>query len=662
MIPSKAEINRHVTRVLNAAREQSGPRHPAIPDHVTASWRRSIETYGLDPARVGRPRVLEHGAICERRDRLERLLQAARSSMSELHSRVHDSGYCVLMTDGDGATIDFRGVPSIDRDLQTFGMRAGTCWSEQDEGTGAIGIALAERVPIMVHKTQHFRAHNISMSCNAAPIFGPDDSLLAILNATAFNGSDRHDSQLVHQLVARSATLIENAFFADQYKDRWMLSIGDSDSFTESRGEQLIAFEEPGLIVAANRAARDPAPRGESLEALDLEALFDRSGQDLIRLAHRHPGWTIPLRCNRTGRQLYARIRAPERRPPTARQPARTTLRLGDLTVADERLIQTVQRLQRIVDRKIPILLLGETGSGKEVFARAIHQHSTRRGKPFVALNCAALPEGLIESELFGYQGGAFTGARAQGEKGKIQLAAGGTLFLDEIGDMPLPLQTRLLRVLSEGELLPLGASQPARVDLNVVCATHRDLSDLVARGQFRQDLFFRLNAATFHLPPLRERTDRRELIERIFEEECARQERLCLVLPEETIQHLMPLQWPGNVRQLRNAISYAVALCEDTALLGLEQFPADILAAAAGRRPAGRSADRTPLGGAGRVAGAARRAKAQAAEERERAEIVAVLQRNHWHMSRAAQQLGISRATLYRKLRRYDIVSAGLS
>ncbi len=658
MIPSKAEVNLHVSRVLNAACEQQGIVQAPMPDHVTASWRRSIDTWGLDPAGVSRPRVLEHRAVCERRDRLERLLQVARGNVSDLHARVSGSGYCVLMTDGEGATLDFRGLPSIDRELQTFGMRTGTCWSEPDEGTGAIGIALAERVPVMVHKTQHFRAHNIGMSCNAAPVFGPDDSLLAILNASSFSGSDRHDSQLVFQLVARSALLIENAFFADLYKHSWMLSIGTSENFTASRGEHLLAFDEPGTIIASNRGARRFGPGG-TLEALDLEALFDRSGRDLIRMAHEHPGGVIPLRSNAAGEQLYAQVRAPTRRlraTPVATNAGST---LGDVSVADQHLMQTVHRLKRIVDQKIPILLLGETGSGKEVFARAIHQQSARCLKPFVALNCAALPEGLIESELFGYQGGAFTGARAHGEKGKIQLAAGGTLFLDEIGDMPLALQTRLLRVLSEGEVLALGSSQVSRVDLNVICATHRDLPAMVAAGAFRQDLFFRLNAATFHIPPLRERSDQRELIRHLFDQECARQSRPCMVLPEETIECLMQLRWPGNVRQLRNVISYAIALCDDSLRLGIDQFPPELLDAA-GRPPQGRK--QTDGQAKTRVSDAAQNQKAQAQELRERSEILAALKQNDWHMSRAALQIGVSRTTLYRKLRRYDIVSAGLS
>ncbi len=209
----------------------------------------------------------------------------------------------------------------------------------------------------------------------------------------------------------------------------------------------------------------------------------------------------------------------------------------------------------RVKDRNLPVLIQGETGAGKEVFARQLHQASARRDKPFVALNCAAIPESLIESELFGYVGGAFTGAAAKGMRGLLQQADGGTLFLDEIGDMPLGLQTRLLRVLAEGEVAPLGAARRQAVDIQVICATHRDLAALVAAGGFREDLYFRLGGARFELPPLRERSDRLALIRRILDEETAH----CGVrieLGEAALECLLGYRWPGNVRQIAACVA----------------------------------------------------------------------------------------------------------
>ena len=232
-----------------------------------------------------------------------------------------------------------------------------------------------------------------------------------------------------------------------------------------------------------------------------------------------------------------------------------------DDAALDPRIAESLRLAVRVKDRNLPVLIQGETGAGKEVFARQLHQASARRDKPFVALNCAAIPESLIESELFGYVGGAFTGAAAKGMRGLLQQADGGTLFLDEIGDMPLGLQTRLLRVLAEGEVAPLGAARRQAVDIQVICATHRDLAALVAAGGFREDLYFRLGGARFELPPLRERSDRLALIRRILDEETAH----CGVrieLGEAALECLLGYRWPGNVRQLRHVLRYACALC----------------------------------------------------------------------------------------------------
>ncbi|MBF3306990.1 sigma-54-dependent Fis family transcriptional regulator, partial [Pseudomonas aeruginosa] len=221
-------------------------------------------------------------------------------------------------------------------------------------------------------------------------------------------------------------------------------------------------------------------------------------------------------------------------------------------------------------------------GSGKEAFAKAVHLAGPRAEQAFVALNCAAIPETLIESELFGYRGGSFTGARKEGMRGKLQQADGGTLFLDEIGDMPLALQTRLLRVLEERRVVPLGG-EPEDVDVRLISATHRDLAGLVADGRFREDLYYRLGGARFELPPLRERSDRLALIRRILDEETAH----CGVrieLGEAALECLLGYRWPGNVRQLRHVLRYACALCGG-ATLQLADLPAELRGE--GRTPA---------------------------------------------------------------------------
>lgn len=629
------EFSQHMRRVAAASDARAGALALAGEERIADSWRRSMELYRVDPEVPAAPRILSAAEVRERCGRIESFLQLARLGVGKLHSQIKDAGYCVLMTDADGSTVDFRGLPTIDHEFKSRGFRVGACWSEQDEGTCGVGTTLVDRAPILVHKGEHFRAYNIGITCSAAPIFGPDNDIMGVLNASALaSPDDRRSQSVVFQLVAQNARFIENAWFIEANRHRWTLQIGGIGRGLEPERSYLLALDERGYVVQANFLAHvellehaGPLPRA-------FHEVFDLSADELLRAAHDRPGMPVALRRLTTGQALSAIVRVPEQRR-VMRRAVQGRHDFTTLTARDTRLISDIQRLKRIVNSRLPILLLGETGSGKEAFAHAIHAQSERRDKPFVALNCAAIPENLIESELFGYREGAFTGAKAKGEAGKIQLSSGGTLFLDEIGDMPLPLQTRLLRVLAEGEVLRLGGTEPEKVDLNVICATHRDLESLVAAGCFREDLFYRLNAATFTLPPLRARSDRRDVLQQVFDEECAAAGR-DIELPAALAEELMTYAWPGNIRQLRNTLRYAVAVCEsDTMSRG--HLPDNILRALDEPQPAV----------------ALPRSDAEADERRR---IVEAMEATGWRATEAAALMGMPRATFYRRLSRYGL------
>jgi transcriptional regulator of acetoin/glycerol metabolism len=271
-------------------------------------------------------------------------------------------------------------------------------------------------------------------------------------------------------------------------------------------------------------------------------------------------------------------------------------------------------------------------------------------------------PENLIESELFGYRDGAFTGARNKGARGKILQADGGTLFLDEIGDMPLQLQCRLLRVLAEGEVLPLGAETPIPVRLHIICATHQNLPELVREGRFREDLYYRLNAAVFMLPPLRERTDIAQVIDKVLRDESAAMGREGQALDSDVRRALEQYAWPGNIRQLRHAMRYACAIADGNALRP-EHFPPEIFAppAADPMAPAAPCAERPALPPPHPTAPAAATARAPMSltdtEALLRARMIETLRRNQWQVKRSAEEMGMSRATFYRKLDKLQIV-----
>jgi transcriptional regulator with PAS, ATPase and Fis domain len=308
---------------------------------------------------------------------------------------------------------------------------------------------------------------------------------------------------------------------------------------------------------------------------------------------------------------------------------------LGRLAHGDARVRRAIDRAHCIIDKPIPLLIQGESGVGKEMFAKAFHCSGGRADRPFVALNCAAIPEPLIESELFGYVGGAFTGARKEGATGKIVQACGGTLFLDEIGDMPLSLQVRLLRVLQEREVIPLGGVQPVPVNVSLICATHHHLMDAVANGRFREDLYYRINGLTVTLPPLRERSDILQLAE-IMLESCS-PPGVTLRLSPDTRHLIARHSWPGNLRQLNNAIRVAAALLdEDETVVQPIHLPEDLFDTA---DEVTTEQAYSPRSGIGNLRATTRSAIEQA------------LARTGGNISAAARLLGISRNTLYRRI-----------
>ncbi|QBQ97468.1 sigma-54-dependent Fis family transcriptional regulator [Paraburkholderia pallida] len=665
-MPYALAPTRHAERVRGAVEG----RLPAPNDspRLALSWQRSFERYQLDPGSVIGPRVLSAAELREIRDREEAFLRASGQCLTRLHETVRDADYCVMLTDAHGVTIDYRIDRERRNDFKHAGLFMGSCWSESEEGTCGIASVLTDLAPITVHKTDHFRAAFTTLTCSAAPIFAPDGELIGVLDASAVQSPDNRDSQrIVNQLVRQSATLIEDGYFLHRTGACWILFGHQNRNYVEAQPEVLIAFDENGNVAAANRRARECIPGLDGPRHID--EIFDSSHVQLRDIGRIEAIAALRLRAN--GSMLYARIRAPLGRAgfpgaPRSQAPAvhgATPLRdarAGDtddrsalgpfLRSADARVAENARIAQRVAGKHLPVLLLGETGAGKEVFARAIHDAGPRRNRPFVAVNCGALPESLIESELFGYAPGAFTGARRHGARGKIAMADGGTLFLDEIGDMPLALQTRLLRVLAEGEVLPLGGETPTRVDLDVICATHRDLAQMACAGAFREDLYYRLCGAVLILPPLRERRDVATLIETVFAEEAQAAGRP-LTLDAALAARLAAFAWPGNLRQLRNAMRYACAVC-DTVRVEARHLSADLAAQLAAQNPA------VSASGLARAPSGAAMASDPAYDcGDERARIVAALTAHRWRPNAAAAALGMSRATLYRRITKLGIV-----
>ncbi len=619
MLSTQARYHaRAIDQALRAPLRAASP-----PGRILDSWRRSFEQYQLDPGSLRGPRILSRYELRQHQQAAEDFLRVADGELAALHGRVEAADYCVLLADAQGHTLDYRVSDRLDEECRRAGLYLGTCWSEQEEGTCGVAAVLTDRAPVTVHKADHFRVAFTGLTCTAAPVFAPGGELLGVLDVSAPRSPDDRRSQLLIQQFTRdSAQRIENAYFMHSARGDWVLCGHAQASYLDTQPEFLLAWDASGRLTGLNRPARQLCLSQLGYLPQRLDELFGRDAS-----ARLQEDYGEPLRLSEA--HFHARVRAP-------RQRAGVVIPLVRAQVEAEpeqepRISQALQTGQRLYRHGLPILVTGETGTGKEVFARALHEGGDRAGRPFVALNCAALPESLIESELFGHAAGAFTGAQRQGRDGLIVAADGGTLFLDEIGDMPFVLQTRLLRVLAEGEVLPVGSAQPRRVDVRLVCATHRDLGERVAAGLFREDLLYRLNGAVFQLPPLRERADRLALAQRLLAEE-----RGSGAIPEmapQVQEAILAHDWPGNVRELRNVLRYACALC-DGALITLDHLPASL-------------GPDVPLS----------TEPQPQVDSPERRLILSVLVRHRWKAVPAARALGMSRATLYRRIKLHGIV-----
>lgn len=627
-------LTRHARQVLTVTQGKAQLRGPGSDPSIARSWLRCLEDYHLDPALAIAPTVLEHDRLLESRERMQQVLSIAGGEMTSLHQQLSGAGHAVLLTDARGVILNCVTAPTERKIFERAGLWLGADWSEACEGTNGIGTCLVERQSLTIHQEEHFRGRHTGLTCSASPVFDPHGDLLAVLDVS----SARHDVSRQSQfhtmaLVNLSAKMIESCYFLHHFDNQWLLRFHVQVESAGLFSEGLLAFDDEGRVSAVNQSALNLLDLGRGgLLGQSVETLFDCSLDELLGRASVEASASWPLRT-REGRRLFARLRGRPHRVPTALPVSLTSAapRLSGICLGDAALLNDFRRALRVFERDVPLLINGETGSGKEAFAKAVHQASVRGDKPFIALNCAAIPESLIESELFGYRGGSFTGARKEGMRGKLQQADGGTLFLDEIGDMPLALQTRLLRVLEDRFVVPLGG-EPQAVNVRIISATHRHLLERVADGSFREDLYYRLNGLEIALPPLRERSDKSQVLDFLLEEEAGGQ---TVILDADARQALLGFAWPGNLRQLRNVLRTLAALCDDQHI-GFDELPLAIRQSASA--PALALMGEHPL------------------DDAERITLLSALDAQRWHMTHTAEQLGVSRNTLYRKLRKHGI------
>ncbi|HEX5804807.1 MAG TPA: sigma-54-dependent Fis family transcriptional regulator [Macromonas sp.] len=605
---------------------------------VLRSWQRSAAAGLLPTGRLGPPDNLAQQGLSLLRTRHQELLAHSRPVMEYLFEQVRHSQNVVVLAAPCGTLVHTQGDPYFLGKAERVALSSGASWHEDERGTNAIGTALAELRPVEIHGAEHYLERNGFLTCAAVPIQSGTGQLLGILDISGEHGS--HSPHTLG-LVGTAARMIENRLLIAHSQRHIRLHLHRHPEGIGTVAEGIVNVSEDGWIVSANRSGLQLLGlQAAQLGATPFERLLSHRLDDLLSRQRRRPGQPLPLQLT-DGTVLYGQLHQDPATVRTLHPVAPTQAPHADalarLDSGDARWRNAATKTRRILDKPIPLLIQGESGVGKEWFARAAHDSGPRRNGPFVAVNCAALPEHLIESELFGYTPGAFTGARREGRPGLLREAHGGTLFLDEIGDMPLALQTRLLRVLQERRVTPLGGGPAVAVDFALVCATHRQLSDEVEQGRFRSDLYYRLNGLTVELPPLRERTDFDTLTEQLLAElEPQRDVALAPGLLAELRQH----HWPGNLRQYASVLRTGCAMLEPHEhSIERQHLADDILRELqrGQRHQTARAPDHPP----------------QNLDELSRQAVQQALESCRGNISQAARLLGISRQTLYRKLAR---------
>ena len=593
-----------------------------VDDAIVHSWQRCSAASKSVSEQV-QFETVSRSSLLELMDSNQILLRAAADPLEQLGQTVNGAGYSVLLTDSSGVALVARRSGRCANPLINGAFRQGVNLSEATIGTSAMSCAVSERRPLLVSGAEHYLHANRVFNCAASPIVDPMGQVLGAIDITRENPLEPGSAlSLVQQCSAR----IERQLMG--MLSPWlMVSLSWEMGELGSAGDLLVALGSEGQVLGLSPRVRELTGLSITDGALCFQDLFDLRFDELVDAfrgrkqpltARMHSGLSFSLHQVDTGaRKSIRRI--------VADSPA--TRSSDPLEFGDPRVNQQIQIAIRALAKEMPVLIQGETGTGKEVMATALHRNSRNQAGQFIAVNCAAIPDTLIEGELFGHTEGAYTGAKRGGAPGKIEQAHKGTLFLDEIGDMPLALQSRLLRVLETREVTRLGGQKSRKIDFQLVCATHRDLSEAARAGHFREDLFYRIKGMSVQLPPLRERSGLREFIERMGHELTDGRR-----LSNSTLDVLLRHGWPGNVRELAHALKHADVIAGSSDFVDPEHLPIDIV-------------EQAREGGVGcRQSGSLKLLELKAIDH--------ALAAENGDVTAAARRLGIGRATLYRRLK----------
>lgn len=624
----------------------------AVRPIIAEGWRRSREL-GADPFFSGEVPVLDRAQKLDKTKQNKVLIDNALPFVHDLHELVKGSGFVVVLVDRDGVMLKVIGDCSA---LQRSGINhvEGACWTEKVMGNTAITISLLEKIQMQVCGEEHYCMKFHEWACSAAPIKDEDGNLIGVIN---MSGS----KELVHPhtlgMVVSAARAIENQIAMKKTQCQLMIKQKHYRAIIENISDGLLIIDQQGKITDLNHiggrilgidprevvgmkisevvdfqpVVLDVLKTGKSL--VDKE-LFLKIKNNIVHLVKT----SIPIRDeNGVMVGVVDTFREIKRIHKMINQMvgAQATFTFQDFIGNSVKLRKTLKMAEIAANSSSTILIQGESGTGKEVLAQAIHNASDRSNGPFIALNCAAIPRELLESELFGYEEGAFTGAKRGGRPGKFELAGGGTIFLDEVGDMPLDMQVKLLRVTQDRNVMRVGGQRYLEVDVRIIAATNRDLAVEVREGNFRQDLFYRLNVLPIFIPPLRQRPeDIPLLVTHVLRKLSAKLKKQVLGLSPEVVRSLKNYYWPGNVRELENLLERCINYT-DGDRIKVSDLPDSMLG----------EIDHLKLA-----------KELKPLNEVEQQTVVQALKLAGGNVSQAAKRLGVSRTTIYNKLKKYSI------
>lgn len=615
-------------------------------------WKRFVQDGVIDSARINK-RVSESWFRCKNRfvnpylgtgreiligesfdsqkQKYQQLIDITLPHVEKLSKFIEDTGMIAILIDPEGYVLSMKGQKPILQYARDINFVEGVRWTEEEVGTNAIGTALHSKEPIMIIGTEHYSVASHNWSCSASPIHDEEGQLVGILDISS-PVEQSHPNMLA--IASSIAYTVEQEWSRRREQDELEL-IRCTWELAETN-QPIVILNQKQQIIFANKVVRQKvSQRSGKSEYQNLLSEFGYLERKRTPIYSKQHGGLLGYCTFLTEPAVTSHSSL---MVSFSTEPVRFHGEAG----TSRSFQQVLKQIERISRSSVNVFIRGESGTGKELVAQAIHENSPNKTGPFVAVNCGAIPKDLIESELFGYAEGAFTGSRRHGYKGKLEQANGGTLFLDEIGDIPHQMQVALLRVLQERKVTPIGSASETPVNIRVITATHRDINQLVKEGKFREDLYYRLHVFPLNVPPLRERKeDIPHLIRYYYQKN-----NMDLTVIPHIMQQLMEYDWPGNIRELFNTLERISIIPDEEMPLQLQEM------FHSGSRVTASSfvSDELRTKESGGIDQLTYR------EEIEKQSIIQALQKTNGGASASAKLLGIPRSTFYRKLQKYNL------